>query len=83
MTAEAAPAAAWPEPPRDGYTVDDLFNLPDLPPLRGLAFSGQVSGRYFMRQFAISHARRGLHMEGDSQPPSGDVCDCTRIRCIG
>lgn len=32
MTAEAAPAAVWPEPPRDGYTVDDLFNLPDLPP---------------------------------------------------
>lgn len=32
MTAEAAPATVWPEPPRDGYTVDDLFNLPDLPP---------------------------------------------------
>jgi Uma2 family endonuclease len=22
----------WPEPPMDGYTVDDLFTLPDLPP---------------------------------------------------
>ncbi|WP_240968516.1 Uma2 family endonuclease [Streptomyces sp. HNM0575] len=22
----------WPVPPRQGYTVDDLFNLPDLPP---------------------------------------------------
>ncbi|WP_269853913.1 Uma2 family endonuclease [Streptomyces sp. RPT161] len=34
MTAEPLPATAssWPEPPRDGYTVDDLFTLPDLPP---------------------------------------------------
>ncbi|CCB76376.1 MULTISPECIES: Uma2 family endonuclease [Streptomycetaceae] len=34
MTAESLPATAspWPEPPRDGYTVDDLFTLPDLPP---------------------------------------------------
>jgi len=33
MTAEPLPAASpWPEPPRDGYTVDDLYNLPDLPP---------------------------------------------------
>lgn len=22
----------WPVPPQDGYTVDDLFTLPDLPP---------------------------------------------------
>ncbi|MFG2195277.1 Uma2 family endonuclease [Streptomyces sp. NPDC048639] len=28
----AAPAHRWPVPPRDGYTVDDLFTLPDLPP---------------------------------------------------
>jgi len=38
MTAEpiAEPTAEsgcrWPVPPRDGYTVDDLFTLPDLPP---------------------------------------------------
>ncbi|MFJ6984954.1 MULTISPECIES: Uma2 family endonuclease [unclassified Streptomyces] len=38
MTAEppagphAEPAWRWPVPPRDGYTVDDLFTLPDLPP---------------------------------------------------
>ncbi|MFD4573442.1 Uma2 family endonuclease [Streptomyces sp. NPDC058417] len=38
MTAEplagphAEPACRWPVPPRDGYTVDDLFTLPDLPP---------------------------------------------------
>lgn len=40
MTAEPvstsgdSPAAAspWPVPPPQGYTVDDLFNLPDLPP---------------------------------------------------
>ncbi|RPE41100.1 Uma2 family endonuclease [Streptomyces sp. Ag109_O5-1] len=38
MTAEplaepnAAPGRRWPVPPRDGYTVDDLFTLPDLPP---------------------------------------------------
>ncbi|MGW0824053.1 Uma2 family endonuclease [Streptomyces sp. NPDC002845] len=27
-----APGTRWPVPPRDGYTVDDLFTLPDLPP---------------------------------------------------
>jgi len=33
MTAEPVPSASsWPVPPREGYTVDDLFNLPDLPP---------------------------------------------------
>ncbi|MFK4147947.1 Uma2 family endonuclease [Streptomyces sp. NPDC004065] len=33
MTAESAEHChAWPVPPPDGYTVDDLFTLPDLPP---------------------------------------------------
>jgi Uma2 family endonuclease len=38
MTAErlaeptAEPGSRWPVPPQDGYTVDDLFTLPDLPP---------------------------------------------------
>ncbi|WP_069744606.1 Uma2 family endonuclease [Streptomyces sp. EN23] len=34
MTAEPPPAhsSRWPVPPQDGYTVDDLFTLPDLPP---------------------------------------------------
>lgn len=32
MTAEPVPATSWPMPPQDGYTVDDLFRLPDLPP---------------------------------------------------
>jgi Uma2 family endonuclease len=40
MTAEPVPtrgdspdaASTWPVPPRQGYTVDDLFNLPGLPP---------------------------------------------------
>ncbi|MFI6769954.1 Uma2 family endonuclease [Streptomyces sp. NPDC050355] len=31
MTAESA-EHHWPVPPPDGYTVDDLFTLPDLPP---------------------------------------------------
>ncbi|WFB08916.1 Uma2 family endonuclease [Streptomyces sp. LX-29] len=30
MTAELA--HPWPTPPQDGYTVDDLLTLPDLPP---------------------------------------------------
>ncbi len=30
MTAE--PLHSWPVPPPDGYTVDDLFDLPGLPP---------------------------------------------------
>ncbi|MFI9017238.1 Uma2 family endonuclease [Streptomyces griseus] len=34
MTAEptTARSSRWPAPPQDGYTVDDLFTLPDLPP---------------------------------------------------
>jgi Uma2 family endonuclease len=33
MTAEPAKVAhQWPVPPQDGYTVDDLFTLPELPP---------------------------------------------------
>ncbi|MGW5099558.1 Uma2 family endonuclease [Streptomyces sp. NPDC004100] len=33
MTAEPVEHhVQWPVPPQDGYTVDDLFTLPDLPP---------------------------------------------------
>ncbi|MFI0934758.1 Uma2 family endonuclease [Streptomyces sp. NPDC021019] len=34
MTAEptTAHSSRWPVPPQDGYTVNDLFTLPDLPP---------------------------------------------------
>ncbi|GGJ23783.1 Uma2 family endonuclease [Streptomyces brasiliensis] len=33
MTAESVEhRVQWPVPPQDGYTVDDLFTLPDLPP---------------------------------------------------
>ncbi|MEU6013745.1 Uma2 family endonuclease [Streptomyces sp. NPDC047515] len=34
MTAEpiAGHSSRWPVPPQDGYTVDDLFTLPELPP---------------------------------------------------
>ncbi|OEV03553.1 Uma2 family endonuclease [Streptomyces oceani] len=33
MTAERVPTTtSWPVPPPDGFTADDLFNLPDLPP---------------------------------------------------
>jgi Uma2 family endonuclease len=32
MTAEKLPGTSWPVPPPGGYTVDDLFDLPDLPP---------------------------------------------------
>jgi Uma2 family endonuclease len=31
MTAESVEQPRWPMPPLDGYTVDDLFTLPDLP----------------------------------------------------
>ncbi|MFH8239322.1 Uma2 family endonuclease [Streptomyces sp. NPDC018321] len=31
MTAESVEQPRWPMPPTDGYTVDDLFTLPDLP----------------------------------------------------
>ncbi|MEB8338608.1 Uma2 family endonuclease [Streptomyces endophyticus] len=29
---ESERGCRWPVPPQDGYTVDDLFTLPDLPP---------------------------------------------------
>jgi Uma2 family endonuclease len=32
MTAEKHSGTSWPVPPPGGYTVDDLFYLPDLPP---------------------------------------------------
>ncbi|MEU0838294.1 Uma2 family endonuclease [Streptomyces sp. NPDC005962] len=32
MTAEPLHTTPWPVPPPDGYTVDDLLSLPDLPP---------------------------------------------------
>jgi Uma2 family endonuclease len=32
MIAESTEQSRWPVPPMDGYTVDDLFTLPDLPP---------------------------------------------------
>ncbi|MGW7594791.1 Uma2 family endonuclease [Streptomyces rubiginosohelvolus] len=32
MTAEPLHTTSWPVPPQDGYTVDDLLSLPDLPP---------------------------------------------------
>ncbi|MEU6217333.1 Uma2 family endonuclease [Streptomyces sp. NPDC047022] len=32
MTAESTGQPRWPMPPMDGYTVEDLFTLPDLPP---------------------------------------------------
>ncbi|MFF7257285.1 Uma2 family endonuclease [Streptomyces microflavus] len=31
-TMTTALSSRWPRPPLDGYTVDDLFTLPDLPP---------------------------------------------------
>lgn len=33
----------WPVPPQDGYTVDDLFTLPDLPPHTELIGGSLVS----------------------------------------
>ncbi|KPI04189.1 protein of unknown function DUF820 [Actinobacteria bacterium OK074] len=32
LTDSDSVAGRWPVPPPDGYTVDDLFTLPDLPP---------------------------------------------------
>lgn len=43
MTAESAEhPVQWPVPPQDGYTVDDLFTLPDLPPHTELIDGGLV-----------------------------------------
>ena len=40
----AAAASPWPVPPPQGYTVDDLFNLPDLPPHTELIDGSLVFG---------------------------------------
>jgi Uma2 family endonuclease len=45
MTAEppGEDTPRWSVPPHDGYTVDDLFPLPDLPPHTELIDGGRVS----------------------------------------
>ncbi|MFJ4522913.1 Uma2 family endonuclease [Streptomyces sp. NPDC088810] len=57
MTAEPAEHRhQWPVPPLDGYTVDDLFTLPDLPPHTELIDGSLVfvsPQRYF--HFAAIH----------------------------
>ncbi|MFG2650897.1 Uma2 family endonuclease [Streptomyces sp. NPDC048436] len=45
MTAESLhDGCRWPVPPPDGYTVDDLFTLPDLPPHTELIDGSLVFG---------------------------------------
>ncbi|MCL3993970.1 Uma2 family endonuclease [Streptomyces achromogenes] len=57
MTAESVEhRVQWPVPPQDGYTVDDLFTLPDLPPHTELIDGSLVfvsPQRYF--HFAVIH----------------------------
>lgn len=57
MTAESVEhRVQWPVPPQDGYTVDDLFTLPDLPPHTELIDGSLVfvsPQRYF--HFAMIH----------------------------
>ncbi|MFJ1974953.1 Uma2 family endonuclease [Streptomyces sp. NPDC087903] len=51
MTAEHG--CRWPVPPQDGYTVDDLFTLPDLPPHTELIDGSLV----FVSRQRIFHSR--------------------------
>ncbi|MEV7284232.1 Uma2 family endonuclease [Streptomyces sp. NPDC093252] len=72
MTAEPVqhrePAAKWPVPPQDGYTVDDLFTLKDLPPHTELIDGSLVfvSPQRFFHFLVIELLMKGL---GLSLPP--------------
>jgi Uma2 family endonuclease len=50
--AKPQPATTWPVPPEGGYTVDDLYRLPDLPPHTELIDGSLV----FMSPQRIFHA---------------------------
>jgi Uma2 family endonuclease len=75
MTAEplaeptAVPGTRWPVPPQDGYTVDDLFTLPDLPPHTELIDGSLVfvsPQRYFhssMIDLLVAGLRRAVPKE--------------------
>ncbi|MGW1881084.1 Uma2 family endonuclease [Streptomyces sp. NPDC001970] len=60
MTAETA--HHWPVPPQDGYTVDDLLTLPDLPPHTELIDGGLVfvSPQRYFHSIAIDLLVNGL-----------------------
>ncbi|MFB7846423.1 MULTISPECIES: Uma2 family endonuclease [unclassified Streptomyces] len=64
MTAEpfAGHSNRWPVPPQDGYTVDDLFTLPDLPPHTELLDGSLVfvSPQRFFHSCMIDLLVRGL-----------------------
>ena len=62
MTAEPLHTTSWPMPPTDGYTVDDLFSLPDLPPHTELIDGSLVfvSPQRFFHSLAIDLLVSGL-----------------------
>lgn len=53
----------WPVPPQDGYTVDDLLTLPDLPPHTELIDGSLVfvSPQRYFHSLAIDFLMGGLH----------------------
>ncbi|WP_106432365.1 Uma2 family endonuclease [Streptomyces sp. LaPpAH-108] len=64
MTAESVEhRVQWPVPPQDGYTVDDLFTLPDLPPHTELIDGSLVfvSPQRRFHYLAIDLLFNGLH----------------------
>lgn len=62
MTAESVEQHRWTLPPRDGYTVDDLLTLPDLPPHTELIDGSLilVSPQRFFHSAAIDLLVAGL-----------------------
>ncbi|WP_328922027.1 Uma2 family endonuclease [Streptomyces griseoaurantiacus] len=75
MTAESVEHRRrhWPVPPVDGYTVDDLFTLPDLPPHTELIDGSLVfvSPQRIFHTFAIDLLVNGLRR---TLPPDLSVC---------
>ncbi|MDQ0812934.1 Uma2 family endonuclease [Streptomyces sp. B3I7] len=63
----------WPMPPKDGYTVDDLFTLPDLPPHTELIDGSLVlvSPQRIFHTFAMDLLVNGLRR---TSPPDLKVC---------
>ncbi|CAM5393723.1 hypothetical protein SCYAM73S_07744 [Streptomyces cyaneofuscatus] len=78
MTAEPTTtrSSRWPVPPQDGYTVDDLFTLPDLPPHTELIDGSLVfvspQRKFHSTAIDLLGGRAAQHSTAGGEDPSGD-----------
>ncbi|MBB1258804.1 Uma2 family endonuclease [Streptomyces sp. OF8] len=72
-TADTESSTSWPVPPQDGWTVDDLYSLPSLPPHTEMIDGGFV----FMSPRRMFHSL-AVDLLGDGLRQS--VPECFRVR---